>query len=72
MFRFCIGVFLWGVKMNKKIGLIIPVRVEATRGCCSHHGGVSGCSSSGRQFGKIYEYLIGKNIISMYKLNCLP
>lgn len=46
--------------MNKKIGLIIPVRVEATRGCCSHHGGVSGCSSSGRQFGKIYEYLIGK------------
>lgn len=42
--------------MNKKIGLIliciiliIPVKVEATRGCCSHHGGVSGCSSSGRQ-----------------------
>lgn len=58
--------------MNKKIGLIIPARVEATRGCCSHHGGVSGCSSSGRQLGKIYEYLIGKNIISMYKLNCLP
>lgn len=65
--------------MNKKIGLIliciiliIPVRVEATRECCSHHGGVSGCSSSGRQFGKIYEYLIGKNIISMYNLNCLP
>lgn len=42
--------------MSKKIGLIlicivliIPVKVEATRGCCSHHGGVSGCSSSGRQ-----------------------
>lgn len=65
--------------MNKKIGLIliciiliIPVRVEVTMGCCSHHGGVSGCSSSGRQLGKIYEYLIGKNIISMYNLNCLP
>ena len=42
--------------MSKKIRLIliciiliIPVNVEATRGCCSHHGGVSGCSSSGRQ-----------------------
>lgn len=23
--------------------------VEAKRGCCSHHGGVSGCSASGRQ-----------------------
>ena len=42
--------------MNKKIGLIliwiiliVPVKVEATSGCCSHHGGVSGCSSSGMQ-----------------------
>lgn len=26
-----------------------PFSVHATRGCCSHHGGVSGCSSSGRQ-----------------------
>lgn len=26
-----------------------PFNVHATRGCCSHHGGVSGCSSSGRQ-----------------------
>ena len=24
-------------------------RVEATRGCCSHHSEVSGCSNSGRQ-----------------------
>lgn len=23
--------------------------IEAQRGCCSHHGGVAGCSSSGRQ-----------------------
>lgn len=26
----------------------MPLKVNATRGCCSHHGGVSGCSSSGR------------------------
>ncbi|MFA5603995.1 MAG: hypothetical protein WDA12_04035 [Bacilli bacterium] len=29
--------------------VILPLNVEAQRGCCSHHGGVSGCSSSGRQ-----------------------
>ena len=28
--------------------LFIPT-VNAQRGCCSHHGGVAGCSSSGRQ-----------------------
>ena len=28
--------------------LLMPLKVNATRGCCSHHGGVSGCSSSGR------------------------
>lgn len=28
--------------------LLMPLKVSATRGCCSHHGGVSGCSSSGR------------------------
>ena len=40
----------------KKIKLILlciimltPIEVSAKRGCCSHHGGVSGCSSSGRQ-----------------------
>ena len=22
----------------------MPLKVSATRGCCSHHGGVSGCS----------------------------
>jgi len=27
----------------------IPSFVNAQRGCCSHHGGVAGCSSSGRQ-----------------------
>ena len=27
----------------------IPTVVNAQRGCCSHHGGVSGCSSGGRQ-----------------------
>ena len=26
----------------------MPLKVSATRGCCSHHDGVSGCSSSGR------------------------
>ena len=26
----------------------MTLKVSATRGCCSHHGGVSGCSSSGR------------------------
>ena len=31
------------------IMLFIPLKIEAARGCCSHHGGVSGCSSSGRQ-----------------------
>ena len=29
--------------------LILPCNVEAQRGCCSYHGGVSGCSSSGKQ-----------------------
>lgn len=29
--------------------LFVPLKVNAARGCCSHHGGVSGCSSSGRQ-----------------------
>lgn len=28
--------------------LLLPVTVNAQRGCCSHHGGVAGCSS-GRQ-----------------------
>ena len=28
---------------------LIPSVVSAKRGCCSHHGGVSGCSSSGKQ-----------------------
>lgn len=45
----------WVIKVEKKIKLIllciiilIPLKVSATKGCCSHHGGVSGCSSSGR------------------------
>lgn len=29
--------------------LFFPLKIEARRGCCWHHGGVSGCSSSGRQ-----------------------
>lgn len=29
--------------------ICIPNVVQAQRGCCSHHGGVAGCSSSGRQ-----------------------
>lgn len=29
--------------------LLIPLGVQARQGCCSHHGGVAGCSSSGRQ-----------------------
>ena len=29
--------------------IFIPINVFARRGCCSHHGGVAGCSSSGRQ-----------------------
>lgn len=29
--------------------LICPVFVDAQKGCCSHHGGVYGCSSTGRQ-----------------------
>lgn len=28
---------------------IFPLEIKAVRGCCSHHGGVSGCSSSERQ-----------------------
>ncbi len=31
------------------IMLISPVAVNAQRGCCSHHGGVAGCSEDGRQ-----------------------
>ncbi len=40
----------------KKVGLIlilliifVPNNVNAQRRCCSHHGGVAGCSSNGRQ-----------------------
>lgn len=29
--------------------LIFPINVFAQRGCCSHHGGVVGCSPSGKQ-----------------------
>lgn len=29
--------------------IFIPVRVNAGRGCCSHHGGTAGCTTSGRQ-----------------------
>lgn len=28
--------------------LLLPLNVSAQRGCCSHHGGVAGCNSSGR------------------------
>lgn len=45
--------------MKKKIVLVLicvmlfsPLKIEAARGCCSHHGGVSGCSSSGSQICK--------------------
>lgn len=48
-----------GVNLKKRIVLILiciilfsPLKIEAARGCCSHHGGVSGCSSSGRQICK--------------------
>ena len=29
--------------------VVLPIRASAGRGCCSHHGGVAGCSSSGKQ-----------------------
>mgnify|MGYP004666949013 CR=1 FL=1 len=32
--------------------LFSPLKIEAARGCCSHHWGVSGCSSSRRQICK--------------------
>ena len=32
------------------IFLIIPVTVNAQRGCCSYHGGVAGCSEMVEQF----------------------
>lgn len=47
----CVG----EVVMKKKIVIVLlmlaclPNVVQAQRGCCSHHGGVAGCSSSGRQ-----------------------
>lgn len=28
---------------------VIPMEVNAQRGCCSHHGGVVGCNENGRQ-----------------------
>lgn len=31
------------------IYLFNPMSVNAQRGCCSHHGGVAGCGSNGRQ-----------------------
>ncbi len=32
--------------------LCMPMKSSAQGGCCSHHGGVAGCSSSGRQICK--------------------
>lgn len=29
--------------------LFFPMKTNAQRGCCSHHGGVAGCNSDGRQ-----------------------
>lgn len=29
--------------------VIIPINIFAKSGCCSHHGGVAGCNSNGRQ-----------------------
>ena len=40
--------------MKRRVFLIIMIlintpNVQAQRGCCSHHGGVAGCGSNGRQ-----------------------
>lgn len=37
---------LWCILL---IFIIFTVNVEAKSGCCSHHGGVAGCNSNGRQ-----------------------
>lgn len=37
------------IKILLLIILLMPISVYAKRGCCSHHGGVVGCSSGGRQ-----------------------
>lgn len=37
------------IKILLLIILLMPIGVYAQRGCCSHHGGVVGCSSGGRQ-----------------------
>lgn len=29
--------------------ILFPIKINAQRGCCSHHGGVAGCNSNGRQ-----------------------
>ena len=29
--------------------IFFPIKINAQRGCCSHHGGVAGCNSNGRQ-----------------------
>lgn len=59
--RFCIGVFLLEVGVNKKKKIVLvlicvmlfsPLKIDASRWCCFYHGGVSGCSSLGRQICK--------------------
>lgn len=59
--RFCASFFyaVWGVNVNKRIVLVLicvmlfcHLEVEAGRGCCSQHWGVSGCSESGKQIFK--------------------
>lgn len=40
------------IKLFYLIGLMViifPLTISAKRGCCSHHGGVAGCHSSGKQ-----------------------
>lgn len=37
------------IKILLLIILLMPICVYAQRGCCSHHGGVVGCSSGGRK-----------------------
>ena len=38
-----------GTAIFISIIVFIPIRVYAGRGCCSSHGGVSGCSATGIQ-----------------------
>ena len=57
------------IKILLLIILLMPIGVYAKRGCCSHHGGLVGCSSPGVVVIKKYNFFHTHNNLHLHKLN---